>query len=467
MVAVAYEDAAGLYERAIDLLGRSADTSTRRRCELLLGQADALSRAGRGQDSRAVVAEATALARQLDEPRLLGQAALVLAGRRTPTTSGRTSRTLASLLEEAADALAGDPSSMRAEILLRLAMERHFDASAQESFLALQAEARAIVDRLGDARLDLLVRWTSMGRAHDPHEILAAAEVVVEKARLADQLELELLGSIACVGYRTQAGDLGGAVETMDAYAELIADLDLPQYHWWSSLWVGSRALLEGRIDDAGAAIDASNESGIASQGMGAIVQLWFQRVVLHLLTDQPFDGLVEEFDLFNDYSSDAARQDPLGIWLRWRAGRDDEVGSGLDVLAARGFDMTRDGNWLLFTGLMAEAAAGVGHARAAAALHPVLEPFSGCYLSLGFGATPFGSVDHVLGKLAVVSGRPDDAERSLRSALQSFEANGAHPWTAACAADLAALVGEPEASALRARATTVGQVVERATGVS
>jgi hypothetical protein len=419
------------------------------RCELRLGLADALSRAGSGRESRAVVLEAAEMARALDAAELLGRAALVLAGRRTPTTAGRTSRTLAALLDEAidrlrspaADGLSSSTEAIRAELLVRLAMELQFDASSSARCVQLLHEAEQVTEPLGDARLRLLVRWASIGTLHDPRAIVAGAEEVGRRAAAIGSLELALLSAIARVGYRTQSGDADGAAHEMVAFDHLLGDLDLPQYRWWAGLWLGSRALLEGRAADAALAIAASgSDEGIAAQGIGAIVQLWFQRVSLAVLTGDPFEPLVDEFDQFNVHSSDAARQDPLGVWLRWRAGRADEVRADVDGMLADGFGATRDGNWLLFTGLLGDAVAGMGHIAGAAPLYEQLRPFSGCLLSLGFGATPFGSVDHVLGRLASVTGDRARADAHLRQALGSLERCGARPWADAVAADLAAL---------------------------
>jgi hypothetical protein len=74
--ALAYEEAAGHFRRALDVQRQAAQATPASRCELL-SLAEALIKTGPDPDAARAVDEAVRLARDADEPRLLAAAALL------------------------------------------------------------------------------------------------------------------------------------------------------------------------------------------------------------------------------------------------------------------------------------------------------------------------------------------------------------------------------------------------------
>src|SRR5581483_7664912 len=119
MKLLAYEEAVGHYERALQVL-QLQPPNERRRCELLLLLGDALWRAGESVRARDSFIQAAQVAQTLPAADALARAALGLGNVRAET--GVVDDVLVGLLEAALAALSGDDSVLRVRVLARLAM---------------------------------------------------------------------------------------------------------------------------------------------------------------------------------------------------------------------------------------------------------------------------------------------------------------------------------------------------------
>ena len=117
--ALAYEEAAGHFRRALDVQRRAAQATPASRCELLLSLAEALTKTGPDPAAARVIDEAVRLARAADEPRLLAAAALLSAQH---LDFNAPADTVTALLREAAAALDPADHALRARTLARLAI---------------------------------------------------------------------------------------------------------------------------------------------------------------------------------------------------------------------------------------------------------------------------------------------------------------------------------------------------------
>jgi hypothetical protein len=365
-----------------------------------------------------------------------------MASRRTPTTAGRASRTLVSLFEEALAALPEGEPALRCESMARLALELGFVEGEQERSGRLAAAALELARQLADARLEgLALTVTALGLTK-PAELVDLGRVLLTVAQRSDAVEQELFARVVVVAHSIQCGRHDEAAAEIAAYEAEATALGIPAHLWWPVMWRGSRALFEGRVGDARAAIDEASATGEAAQGVGAVVQTWFQRVALAHATTGIGQDLVDEHDLYQQFSSDPGRYPGIGVWLRWQVGDSDAAAAQLSSLGPE-LPAAPDGNWLFMSGLLAEAAAGLGAADATAVLYDRLRPFRGHYLTMGFGTTPFGSVDLVLGRCAASLGERPLAIGHLQDAAAGFEQRGAKPWLAMAETDLAAVRGE------------------------
>ena len=144
---LAWEEAAHHYRaalRARELIGIFEDPV---RAELLLSQGASEDRAGIEAAARTTFQSAAATARVLQDPSLLGRAALGFAGQWS--VLGRVDEARLALLEEALEALGDEDSPLRARLLARLALELYYSGDPERR-LALSEQAVDLARRLGD-----------------------------------------------------------------------------------------------------------------------------------------------------------------------------------------------------------------------------------------------------------------------------------------------------------------------------
>jgi hypothetical protein len=105
--------------------------------------------------------------------------------------------------------------------------------------------------------------------------------------------------------------------------------------------------------------------------------------------------------------------------------GRQAEAAALLDRVAVDGLDdMPRDPAYLSALALFAESAVHLGHAGSAGLLYDRLAPFAD---QIGFdGVMTVGALDHHLGGLAGVLGRPEEGVDRLERSVAVHDAMGA-----------------------------------------
>ena len=219
---LAWEEAAGHYAAALRARELAGAPEDRLRGELLLALGAAQERAG-APETRATFALAAATARTVDDPALLGRAALGYAGRWSQL--GRVEEDVAARLQEALGALGAEDSPLRARLLARLALELYY-AGDPDRRLALSGEAVALARRLGDP-LTLAVcldaRHYALWR---PETVQERLEVASELRRIAEEVgdhELELEGAGWTVVDLLELGDVAGADIQIAAASRLAA----------------------------------------------------------------------------------------------------------------------------------------------------------------------------------------------------------------------------------------------------
>lgn len=117
---LAFEEAARLYEMALQALELEQPRDEEARCELLLRLGDARARAGDMPAAKQTFLQAADVARRLSLPEQLGWAALGYGGRFV-WEAGRGDPCLLPLLQEALAALGEEGNALRAKLLARLA----------------------------------------------------------------------------------------------------------------------------------------------------------------------------------------------------------------------------------------------------------------------------------------------------------------------------------------------------------
>jgi len=430
---LAYEEAARLYNVA---LFARPDAPTR--CELLLARGEAESRAGRTPAAKETFVAAAEIARKLGLPKALAQAAVGYGGRIVWVRAADDTR-LVPLLEEALAALPPDKRALRARVLGRLsgALRDEHDRARRE---ALSAEAVDLARASGDpavlgAALDAygyaILGPDTLERCHRVAcELHAAAEAAgdTERAIAAGMLALMALLPL---------GRIAETNRELAAATELAARLgQLAQI----GQALGVRAMLaiaEGRLDEGEA---LSLERYALGKGTLLEESLAIYRCQRYALLELRGGDLAE----IEPEIAELAERFPARPVFRCvlahvhaHVGRQREARESLSELPdALPFDQ----EWLFGMSLLAETAAQLDDAAAAALLYHALLPWAELN-AVDVAEGYRGAVSRYLGLLATTLARWDDAARHFEHALAMNHRMGARPWLAHAQTDYARML--------------------------
>ncbi len=428
---LAYEEAAGHYQRALELSAHRRP-DPRGRCELLLVLGDALWRAGESGPARDSFLRAAEIARALGAADLLAGAALALGVR---AETGVVDDALVGLLESALSALGEAENALRAKLLARLAMALYFSPSAEDRRGALAAEAVAMAKRTGDRgalAFTLLCRLFVLWGPGSVEERLSLADEVIRLARAAGNLGVVLQGSTWRILSLLELGDIAAVDREIDAYGRESAKVRLPHNVWYLGLVRSARAFLVGDfVEGERLATEAAGVRGERGQHANAI--MFFGAQLFTLRREQ--GRLVELGPALTGF---AKQFKTLTVWrcsvalFHCEQGDLDAARREFDELAARDFALVLpDGNRPPALALLAEACNMLGDARRAAVLYRLLLPFEARNIIVATSALCYGPAARYLGLLAITLGRFDDADRHFADSAAMCERMGARPWAA------------------------------------
>jgi tetratricopeptide (TPR) repeat protein len=438
LAALAYEEAAEHFGRAIDLSRREPDDPGRL-CDLVLAHAEALWRIDDPAAFAQFVVAAELARRQGSAERLaraaLGHGASVWAG----STAQGTDETSIALLREAERALAGAESPLAIRVLAQLAVALHWSSDHDEREAASRRAlemARHVHDPAALV-VALHARYLSLGGPGTIEQCLELAdEVVALGAETADK-EALFLGRRLRARVLFQKGDLDSAELERAACAKLAEELRVRGHRLIVLAQRMHRATVEGRFDDA----ERFAEQGLAGANPGDATQpfvfgvgLLFVRLLQgrfeELLAVTP--GIVESHP-----RGEVLR--PVMTWAYAEAGRETEARELFERYAARGFDaIPRDDYWFAALFMLSRACALLRDAPRAEALYDLLAPYAETNATLGPSAVALGSLHAPLGALAATISRWEDAERHFDRALERNRAWGYRPFAALVLRDYA-----------------------------
>ena len=274
--ALAYEEAAGHFRRALDVQRRAAQATPASRCGLLLSLAEALIKTGPDPAAVRAVDEAVRLARDADEPRLLAAAALLNAQH---IDFNAPADTTVALLREAAAALGPADHALRARTLARLAMTlASAPADARDSAERAVRDARAAVTRDPDAHdpdgaaaatalaTALTARHYVLWGTQDPADALAAADEIVTAAQRAREPETELDGRVLRLTHLLELGDGPAAQRVLPELDRMAESLRQPAARLAA---LSRRSTLAALTGDFASAIECARQAFQTGQAAG------------------------------------------------------------------------------------------------------------------------------------------------------------------------------------------------------
>jgi DNA-binding CsgD family transcriptional regulator len=411
---LAWEEAAGLFERGLAALELAERPDQLERCELLLAVGEAKLAAGDVPGARAAYQQAGELARRVGSPEALARAGLGLG---LEFTIGIVDQVEVRLLEEALVALGGADSRLRARVLARLAKALLFSPQVQRR-LALSEDAVQMARRLGDpATLAAVLYdhhqaiWGSDKGEVAGERLAAATEVVGLAERIGDHA-MALRGRGLRRSDLLELGDLAGFDADLAASEQAAEQLRQLRYRWQLPLAHATRALLAGRFAQAGEQADQGLAIGRRAGDQAA--EIYYALVVVTLRFMQGRFG--ETVELLQDLAArfPAATQlfrTTLAAALA-EAGRADQARAEVERLVADDLAAVgRDPAWSWSLALLALACHRLGDTEHARELHGRLEPYADRHIASGRITVLFlGPAAYFLGLLDLTLGRPERA---------------------------------------------------------
>jgi DNA-binding CsgD family transcriptional regulator len=409
---LAWEEAGGLFERALAALELAERPDQRERCELLLALGEARMAASDVPAARAAYQLAGELARRIGSAEALARAGLGLG---LEFTTGIVDPVEVGMLEDALVALGGADSPLRALVLARLAKALLFTSQTRRR-LALSEQAVELARRLGDPATlaavlydrHLVIWGTEQELAA---EGLAVATEVVEVAERLGDRPMALRGRGLRRTDLLELGDLAGFDADLAAAEQTARELRQLHYDWQLPLARATRALLAGRFAEAEE--QAAQGLAIGRRAGDQGVEIFYAGVVATLRFMQGRFG--ETVELFQDLSARFPAFPVLRTALAAalaEAGRPVEAQAEVERLAAGGLaPVPQNPAWSLSLALLALACYHLGDAELAAKLYGLLEPYADRNIATGrFGGLCLGPAAYFLGLLDLTLGRPEQA---------------------------------------------------------
>ncbi|MBI1886376.1 MAG: protein kinase, partial [Chloroflexi bacterium] len=249
MSLLAYEEAVGHYELALQALELKEPPDEWRRCELLLALGDAQWRAGDTDGSRETFQRAAEVARKLGSARHLARAAV---GFGSYFEAGLVDEPLLALLHEALAALGDGDSGLKARVLGRLAMGLYFTAPKEER-LVLADQGIEVARRVGDKgalAFALTAKHQALWELDTVEQRLAATEEMIRLAEEAGEKELEGGTHLWRLLDYLELGDIRGVDAELEIFGRLAEELRQPWHLWNLAQMRGMRAMLDGRFEE-------------------------------------------------------------------------------------------------------------------------------------------------------------------------------------------------------------------------
>jgi class 3 adenylate cyclase len=431
---VAYEEAARFYDYALQALELEDDHDPGRRAALLMDLASAQRQAGDVDAANATLREVAAIARDLGDGLLLGQAALARTEMSWSSYGGDPEKV--AVIEEALEVLPEGEDALRAKLLSLLGNDVAFlDAERHER---LAEEAVAAARRSGDSRAIAIALSSWAFRPRPAAELATAREEIARRAEESSDLGARLSNLMSWVTDAMAGWDRARFDFAVTEGRRLADESRAP---FWRATATSAEALaasIDGRYDDAeelfadqlATARRIREPTLIGNYGVG-------------LLVIRREQGRLHEFE-----RATRRRVEELPQLAAWRVGlaliliqdgRLDEAAEHFEWLAADDFASVADDvvQYYNLVGL-SDVAIALGDRPRCLRLLELQRPNAGRAVTLGLGAY-HGALDRTLGNLAVALGRPEDGVPDLERALELHESFRAAAWAARNRYDLAA----------------------------
>ena len=404
--ALAPADALKYYTQAISLSEQSTASDPRLDIDIATGLGTAQRQIG-DPAFRQTLLDATRRAAELGDNERLVVGALAN-DRGWASASGTVDTDKVALLELALKRLPADHPD-RALVLGTLCAELAF-AGTIEHRQALADEALAIAETSGDDAMVVRILnhlvFPFLVPSLIEQSLSRSGEALTRAERVGDPV-LSYFAAIYRATVATRAGDIEEVDRCYAIAGPLVDQLDQPYLNWEYTFHLAKRAQITGDTDEAERlatealqiGTDCGQPDAATFFGAQLAVVSWQRGTMGQLAT------LIEQM------IAESPGLPTLKAALAMAYAQDDRFADArhvLDDFAATGFDLPQDSAWLNGMTEYAEAAITCGDSRFAEPLFDLLAPWVDQFSSAG------GPVSAVLGGLATLLGRTEDAERYL-----------------------------------------------------
>ena len=443
LAAVAYEEGARLYRRALQALDLKEKPDEGKRCELLLALGEAQNKAGERDKAGEAFYQAAGIAREMGAAELLARAALGRGGRYLlGEIDLANDALLVPLIEEALNALGEQDNVLRARLLALLAALIHEDSP--ERGASLSQEGVEMARRIGDSAAlahALAGRQEAVWRPDNLEDRFAIATEIVRLAEEVGDKEIALGAHCFRHTCLIELGDLAAAAPDFEAHARLGEELQQHGQRMHTAQLRAMRALLAGRLEEAeqlaqeGLAIGQPTQPQLAMAGFG-----------LQLFAIRKEQGRLGELEatqkaFAQQYPKLPVVRTALALIYK-QLGRETEARDEFERLAANDFaDLPPDWFWLACVTNLTETCAFLHDAQRAATLYELLLPYAERTVVVGYAHTCYGSASRHLGLMAATMSRWEEAAQHFEDAIEVNTRLGARPYLAHTQEDYARML--------------------------
>lgn len=415
----AFADAAVHFEQAARLAERLPGIADRDRCELAIQYGEALHRAG-DPGHQAVLIEAAATARRLDDADLLTRAALALSEQGW-TTSGAGGHKVAEVAREALERLPAAAAASRARLMAMSAAATHL--AAHEQGRVLGAEALALARASGDGNVLGEVLVSAHWACFDPLNLDQRLDWAQEACDLGERLDnpVVLAQALRMLGQdRLESGDLSGARDVFDRSDRIADELDIPFLRVYAPAAEATLAALAGRLDDAER---LSAECSALARRIGANPPAFVGAGLIGLIERGKWERGVATLKALVERTGGFAMYRAALAMFGARLGHVDLGRRELRPFTETHFaTLPATAHWFPGMVMFADAATWLRDADAAARIRELLEPVSGRTAWSVF--TALWPIDIALAQLCVVLGDHARAHAYLDAAEEICQRN-------------------------------------------
>ncbi len=402
----------------------------RKRCDLLIEAGEAKNRGGNYAAAQDVLRKAAELADRFQDQDRLVRIVAALPG--WHWLGPGQSNPLALLLAQRALAVERENSCRRAILMARVAAELSYFPSQQPHSRELAAAAIDLAAGK-DPQTELHVRLFRDPLLREPERAAERFQNAEEIVRLAVEIgdyAACFLGGLAKSASLSLAGNLTRAHEVAEVTAEIVSVSGSPLHRGIAIAWDLSRAVMEGRLEEAEKAFSRCRKFAAKSRIPHLLDACWPAMLMPLSEADR-----IREIE---DSAEDTVQRRPGALvfhallsWIKIRLGKSQDASFLLDRLAADDYLRLSqsDGGWVGIAAL-AEVCIALNRIDDAAALYKYLSPYAEFTAVLG-GIALFGSVEMYLGELAAAMGRLDEAVRHFEKSFAFNRRIGARPWVA------------------------------------